>query len=117
MRVASVNAPNMGFKIMGLSSRISLGLPIILTLVLCLPQEAYPSPETERQAVATAQAGGPSAQARILPIRVMRVEVQEAAPGSAIIRIQADQAVGGYETSLLSNPQRVVIDIAEAELS
>jgi hypothetical protein len=117
MRVASVNAPNMGFKIMGLSSRISLGLPIILTLVLCLPQQATPSPETERQAIATAQAGGPSAQARILPIRVIRVEVQDAATGSAIIRIQADQAVGGYETSLLSNPQRVVIDIAEAELS
>ena len=117
MRVASVNAPNRGFKIMRLSGRISLGLPIILTLVLCLPQEAYPSPETGRQAVTIAQAGGPSAQARILPIRVIRVEVQDAATGSAIIRIQADQAVGGYETSLLSNPQRVVIDIAEAELS
>lgn len=124
MRVASVNAQNSGFKIMRLSGRNFLGLlrgaghlAIILTFVLCLPQEAYPSPETERQAVAIAQAGGPSAQARILPIRVIRVEVQDAAPGSAIIRIQADQAVGPYETSILPQPHRVVIDIADAELS
>jgi hypothetical protein len=48
---------------------------------------------------------------------VIRVEVQEATPGAAIIRVQADQAVGGYDTSVLSNPQRVVVDIADAELS
>ncbi|MGH7372160.1 MAG: AMIN domain-containing protein, partial [Candidatus Methylomirabilales bacterium] len=33
------------------------------------------------------------------------------------MRIQADQAVGAYETSVLPQPHRVVIDIAEAELS
>ena len=109
---------------MRLSHRISLGLlrgaghiAIVLTIVLCLPQQAYPSPESQGQGVEIAQAGGPLAQARILPIRVIGVEVQEAAPGSAIIRIQADQAVGAYETSVLPQPHRVVIDIAEAELS
>ena len=117
MRVASVSAPNMGFTIMRLSHRISLGLPIIFTIVLCLPQQAYPSPESQGQGEVIAQAGGPLAQARILPIRVIGVEVQEAAAGSAIIRIQADQAVGAYETSVLPQPHRVVIDIAEAELS
>src|SRR3990172_8595110 len=124
MRVASVSAPNMGFKIMRLSGRISLGLlkgvghiAIILTIALCLPQEAYPSPESQGQGEGIAQAGGPLAQARILPIRVIGVEVQEAAAGSAIIRIQADQAVGAYETSVLPQPHRVVIDIAEAVLS
>jgi len=124
MRVASVSAPNRGFTIMRLSHRISLGLlrgaghiAIILTIALCLPQQAYPSPESQGQGEVIAQAGGPLAQARILPIRVIGVEVQEAAPGSAIIRIQADQAVGAYETSVLPQPHRVVIDIAEAELS
>src|SRR3990170_2237114 len=109
---------------MRLSGRISLGLlkgvghiAIILAIVLCLSQEAYPSPESAPEAVAIAQAGGPLAQARILPIRVIGVEAQEAVVGSAIIRIQADQAVGAYETSVLPQPHRVVIDIADAELS
>jgi hypothetical protein len=113
----------MGFKIMRRSARISCGLlrgagylAIVVTFALCLPKEAYPSPETEGQGVAVAQAAA-EAQARILPIRVIRVDVLEATPGSAIIRIQADQAVGLYETSLLANPQRVVVDIVDAELS
>ncbi len=123
MRVGSVSAPNMGFKIMRLSGRISPGLlkgvghiAIILAIALCLPRLAYPSPESQGQGVAVAQAGQ-LAQARILPIRVIGVEVQEAVVGSAIIRIQADQAVGPYETSILPQPHRVVIDIADAELS
>jgi hypothetical protein len=114
----------MRFVIMRLANRISCGLlrsagclAIVVTTALCLPQEAYPSPGTEGQGVAVAQTGDLLAQARILPIRVIQVEVLEATPGSAIIRIRADQSVGLYQTSQLSNPQRVVVDIEDAELS
>jgi len=98
----------------GLSSLCSVA--IILTLVVCLPQGAYPSPKPERQSVAARQAGGALAQTGVTPIRVTGVEIQEAAPGSAIIRIQADQPVGRYEAFTLPDPARIVIDIPEAYL-
>jgi hypothetical protein len=50
------------------------------------------------------------------PLRVTGVEIQEATANSAIIRIQADQAVVDYNSFMLSDPPRIVIDITGALL-
>jgi uncharacterized protein YhjY with autotransporter beta-barrel domain len=51
------------------------------------------------------------------PVRITGIEIQEAKPKSAIIRIQADQPVANYKAFLLDKPPRLVIDIPEALLS
>jgi len=51
------------------------------------------------------------------PLRVMGIEIQEATADSAIIQIQADQAVVNYKTFILSDPQRIVIDFEGALLA
>lgn len=70
---------------------------------------------------AQAPAPPPAAQAPAVPvetqngpIRITGVEIQEAAPGSAIVLIRSDQSVASYETFSLPNPPRLVIDIPQA---
>ena len=56
----------------------------------------------------------PPAETARGPIQITGVEIQEATSHFAIIQIQADQPVASYNTFVLSNPPRLVIDITGA---
>ena len=94
---------------------------VVLDLTSTLPYQVAGMPETFRiligEAVAKAgkvQAAQPPPEIAKGPIRVTGVEIQEATPSSAIIRIRADQPVARYKTFVLSNPPRLVVDIRGA---
>jgi outer membrane autotransporter protein len=92
---------------------------VVLDLATTLPFQVVGLPDTFRlligEVVETAdQVETPEIATG--PLRVRGVEIQEATANSAIIRIQADQAVIDYNTFMLTDPPRIVIDIAGALL-
>lgn len=87
--------------------------------IASLGAEPYPWQLGEVMVTSADPTVGAPALAQIAkgPIRVTGIEIQEATPKSAIIRIQADQPVANYKAFLLDNPPRLVIDITGALLT